>query len=131
MANEQATTDNKPKVELTIGQIKEDLKNGIDRNGIKEKYGLRRVDVMRLFQNKELKGLKVHRPRPASSKSKATIGFVLKDDSGNDITSTVFPAAKTSTDEAASTENGNGNTGDNQVEAEATAQPATQEATGW
>jgi hypothetical protein len=102
MANENDAqlTEAKPKVELTISQIKEDLKNGIDRDGIKEKYGLRRVDVVRLFQNNELKGLKVHRPRPATSKSKATIGFILKDDSGNDITSTVFPAAKASTESA-------------------------------
>ena len=90
MANEKEV---KPKVELTIAQVKQDLKDGLDRPAIAKKYGIRRVDVMTLFTNPELKGLKVHRPRGASSKSKATIGFILKDDNGNDITSTVFPAA--------------------------------------
>lgn len=119
--NDVQLTEAKPKVELTISQIKEDLKNGIDRDGIKEKYGLRRVDVVRLFQNEELKGLKVHRPRPATSKSKATIGFILKDDNGNDITSTVFPAAKASTESTTTESTGEQTSTESVVSEDATA----------
>lgn len=98
MANEKEV---KPKVEVSIGQIKEDLKLGIDRAGIMEKYGLRRVDVMNIFKHPSLKGLKVHKARTGTGKSKATIGFVLVDESGNDITSeavSATPVARTHKD---------------------------------
>lgn len=124
--NQAAQAESKAKVELTIDGIKEDLKNGIDRPGIQKKYGLRRVDVIRLFQHPELKGAKVHRPRPASSKSKATIGFVLKDAEGNDVTSTVFPAAKGTVENVPATD-----ATAPQANVAEVPQPVQEEAAGW
>lgn len=100
MANEKEV---KPKVEVSISQLKEDLKLGIDREGIMKKYGVRRVDVMNMFKHPDLKGLKVHKARTGTGKSKATIGFVLVDDNGNDITSeavSAIPVARTHKDTA-------------------------------
>lgn len=51
----------KAKVPLTIAQVLNDLENGVDRNQMKEKYGLTRADIIRLFKLPELKGKKVKR----------------------------------------------------------------------
>lgn len=48
-----------PKVQLTVSQILNDLRNGIDRNAIKEKYGLTRTEVNLLFKHPQLIGKKV------------------------------------------------------------------------
>jgi hypothetical protein len=106
----------KEKPVLTIAQIKEDLKNGLERfpdkenpgkANIQEKYGLRRVDVVTLFKTEGLKGLKTHTSRKTSSgKSRATIGFILQDENGNDITpvpKSATPAASTTVDASANT----------------------------
>lgn len=70
----QAATASKPKVELTIAQVQEDLKNGVDRKAMQTKYGLKRADIIRLFKHPKLKGLKVHREGSVEP------GFVILDD---------------------------------------------------
>lgn len=76
MAKASATKpkEEKPKVRLTITQVKNDLALGIDRDGIAEKYGLTKGDVKKLFQHPSLKGLKV----------KTAPGFDLVDDTVED-----------------------------------------------
>lgn len=76
MAETKTTEAPKEKVKLTIAQVKEDLKAGIDRKQMQDKYGLKRADIIRLFQLPELKGLKVHRERG----SKVEPGFVIVPD---------------------------------------------------
>lgn len=133
----------KPRISTT--QILQDLKDGIERYpnkedaskpSIQEKYGLRRVDVINLFKHADLKGKKVHTGKAKSTtgrKPRATIGFTLVDDAGNDITSEVFnPTATTA---APSAGNGNGNdTNDTTANAETSTQ-APQESveanSGW
>lgn len=76
MAGKKVETAPKDKVKMTISSVIADLNSGIDRNGIKEKYGLTRADVIRLFQHEQLKGRKV----------KSAPGFELVDDvTGTDL----------------------------------------------
>jgi hypothetical protein len=70
MAEQKAPAIQQEKVKLTVSMILEDLNNGIDRKGIREKYGLSATDVNRLFQHEKLKGARV-RTAPA---------FELEDD---------------------------------------------------
>jgi hypothetical protein len=51
------------KVELTIAGVKALLKEGVDRDGIAAKYGLKKSQVNLLFKDERLKGLKVKRER--------------------------------------------------------------------
>lgn len=53
----------KEKVKVSVAGIRQDLKDGIDRAGIAKKYDLTKADVKRIFEHKDLKGLKV-RPTP-------------------------------------------------------------------
>lgn len=48
---------------ITTSQIIEDLENGINREGIKEKYNLESWMVSQLFQHPELKGKKAKKVR--------------------------------------------------------------------
>ena len=48
---------------MTTTQILEDLENGIDRNGIKEKYNLESWMVTELFKHPTLKGKKAKKKR--------------------------------------------------------------------
>ncbi len=88
----KAETEVKAPVELTIEQVKEDLKNGISRDDMKERYGLKRADIMRLFKHPDLKGLKVHTSanKPKKTRKKATPGFILKDATGADVTAQIY-----------------------------------------
>lgn len=72
-ASKEAKTGEK--VKLSIRQIKADLDSGVDRKGIRLKYGLNSQGIKQLFQHPELKGLKV----------KAAPNFVLVDDNGNSL----------------------------------------------
>lgn len=63
----------KEKVQLTVSQILQDLKNGIGRKEIQKRYGLSLVDLKRLFSHPKLKGMKV-KPVPQ---------FELTDDTPN------------------------------------------------
>tara|TARA_R100001082_G_scaffold110750_2_gene91602 strand:+ start:654 stop:986 length:333 start_codon:yes stop_codon:yes gene_type:complete len=48
---------------ITTTQIIEDLENGINRDGIKEKYGLETWMVAQMFQHPTLKGKKAKKVR--------------------------------------------------------------------
>ena len=61
---------------ITTTMIVNDLENGIDRNGIKEKYGLETWEVTQIFQNPRLKGKKAKKVRKLS--------FKFVDDMGDD-----------------------------------------------
>jgi len=63
---------------ITISMILADLDNGIDRNGIKEKYSLDTWEVKQMFEHPNLKGKK------AKKKRKLSFNFV-------DDTTTVDP----------------------------------------
>ena len=63
---------------ITISMILEDLGNGIDRNGIKDKYSLEAWEVKQMFEHPNLKGKK------AKKKRKLSFNFV-------DDTTTVDP----------------------------------------
>ena len=70
------TKETPAKVTISIAQVKEDLANGIDRTQMKAKYGLKRADIIRLFKDPRLKGLKVKR------ESTVEPGFVIAEDLG-------------------------------------------------
>ena len=63
---------------ITISMILADLDNGIDRNGIKDKYSLEAWEVKQMFEHPNLKGKK------AKKKRKLSFNFV-------DDTTTVDP----------------------------------------
>ena len=60
------------KVKLTVSGILQDLSDGLDKKGIREKYGLSATDVKRLFENPKLKGRRVRK----------AAAFELTDDTG-------------------------------------------------
>ena len=51
---------------ITISMILEDLGNGIDRNGIKDKYSLEAWEVKQMFEHPNLKGKKAKKVRKLS-----------------------------------------------------------------
>ena len=51
---------------ITISMILADLDNGIDRNGIKEKYSLETWEVKQMFEHPNLKGKKAKKKRKLS-----------------------------------------------------------------
>lgn len=51
---------------ITTSMIIEDLENGTDRNGIKEKYGLESWEVAQMFKHPALKGRKARKVRKMS-----------------------------------------------------------------
>ena len=51
---------------ITTSMIIEDLENGTDRNGIKEKYGLENWEVAQMFKHPALKGRKARKVRKMS-----------------------------------------------------------------
>ena len=51
---------------ITISMILEDLENGIDRNGIKDKYSLEAWEVKQMFEHPNLKGKKAKKVRKLS-----------------------------------------------------------------
>jgi len=62
---EQAPKANTPET-ITTSMIIEDLENGIDRAGIKEKYGLENWEVTQMFKHPALKGKKVRKVKKMS-----------------------------------------------------------------
>jgi len=64
---------------ITTSMIIEDLENGIDRPGIKEKYGLENWEVTQMFKHPALKGKKARKVK------KMSFNFV------DDTTETVDP----------------------------------------
>ena len=61
-ATPKATT---PEI-ITTSMILEDLENGIDRTGIKEKYNLQAWEVKQMFEHPVLKGKKARKVRKMS-----------------------------------------------------------------
>ena len=63
MAEQTATNNTAPisaeKKKITVTQVLADLANGIDRKGIREKYGLKQAELELLFQHPKLKNRKV------------------------------------------------------------------------
>ena len=51
---------------ITTSMITEDLENGIDRQGIQEKYGLESWEVKQMFQHPVLKGKKAKKVKKLS-----------------------------------------------------------------
>ena len=51
---------------ITISMILEDLENGTDRNGIREKYNLQAWEVTQMFKHPALKGKKAKKVRKLS-----------------------------------------------------------------
>ena len=68
---------------ITTSMITEDLENGIDRQGIQEKYGLESWEVKQMFQHPVLKGKKAKKVKKLS--------FEFVDDSVEDPNQTSIP----------------------------------------
>lgn len=51
---------------ITVSMVLEDLENGVDRNGIKEKYNLQAWEVKQMFEHPSLKGKKAKKVRKLS-----------------------------------------------------------------
>jgi len=62
----EATQKNQTPETITVTMILEDLDNGIDRNGIKDKYGLESWEVKQMFEHPTLKGKKARKVRKLS-----------------------------------------------------------------
>jgi len=62
---------------ITISMILEDLENGTDRNGIREKYNLQAWEVTQMFKHPALKGKKAKKVRKLS--------FDFVDDTNPDV----------------------------------------------
>jgi len=60
------TQKNQTPETITVTMILEDLDNGIDRNGIKDKYGLQSWEVKQMFEHPTLKGKKARKVRKLS-----------------------------------------------------------------
>ena len=63
---------------ITTSMILEDLNNGIDRTGIKEKYNLETWEVTQMFQHPALKGKKAKKVKKLS--------FNFDDDTPKEVT---------------------------------------------
>ena len=72
---------------ITISMILEDLGNGIDRNGIKDKYSLEAWEVKQMFEHPNLKGKKAKKVRKLS--------FNFVDDTAADPNQTSIPVEAT------------------------------------
>lgn len=62
----EATQTNQTPETITVTMILEDLDNGIDRNGIKNKYSLETWEVKQMFEHPALKGKKARKVRKLS-----------------------------------------------------------------
>ena len=72
---------------ITTSMILEDLNNGVDRTGIKEKYDLETWEVTQMFQHPALKGKKAKKIRKLS--------FNFVDDTPQEVTFDEAIAAET------------------------------------
>jgi len=79
----EATQKNQTPETITVTMILEDLDNGIDRNGIKDKYGLQAWEVKQMFEHPALKGKKARKVRKLS--------FNFVDDTVTDPNQTSIP----------------------------------------
>jgi len=51
---------------ITVSQVLQDLKDGLDRDAIGTKYGLKKFEVAKMFQHPKLKNKKTIKPREVS-----------------------------------------------------------------
>jgi len=65
-AVEPSTTTGTKPAQITTSMIIADLENGIDRNGIKDKYNLEAWEVKQMFMHPTLKGKKAKKIRKLS-----------------------------------------------------------------
>jgi hypothetical protein len=79
----EATQKNETPNTITVTMILEDLDNGTDRNGIKDKYGLQAWEVKQMFEHPALKGKKARKVRKLS--------FNFVDDTVTDPNQTSIP----------------------------------------
>lgn len=79
----EETQRNQTPETITVTMILEDLDNGIDRNGIKDKYGLQAWEVKQMFEHPALKGKKARKVRKLS--------FNFVDDTVTDPNQTSIP----------------------------------------
>tara|TARA_R100000234_G_scaffold69169_1_gene42450 strand:+ start:605 stop:985 length:381 start_codon:yes stop_codon:yes gene_type:complete len=79
----EETQKNETPNTITVSMILEDLDNGIDRNGIKDKYGLQAWEVKQMFEHPTLKGKKAKKVRKLS--------FNFVDDTAVDPNQTSIP----------------------------------------
>jgi hypothetical protein len=79
----EETQKNETPNTITVSMILEDLDNGIDRNGIKDKYGLQNWEVKQMFEHPALKGKKAKKVRKLS--------FNFVDDTAVDPNQTSIP----------------------------------------
>ena len=83
----EETQKNETPNTITVSMILEDLDNGIDRNGIKDKYGLQAWEVKQMFEHPTLKGKKAKKVRKLS--------FNFVDDTAVDPNQTSIPVEAT------------------------------------
>ena len=76
-ADEPKTETGQTPEKITTSMILNDLENGIDRNGIKEKYNLQAWEVKQMFEHPTLKGKK--------AKKKRKLSFEFVDDTENAV----------------------------------------------
>jgi hypothetical protein len=81
----EATQKNETPNTITVTMILEDLDNGTDRNGIKDKYGLQAWEVKQMFEHPALKGKKARKVRKLS--------FNFVDDTVTDPNQTSIPVS--------------------------------------
>jgi len=79
----EETQKNETPNTITVTMILEDLDNGTDRNGIKDKYGLQAWEVKQMFEHPALKGKKARKVRKLS--------FNFVDDTAADPNQTSIP----------------------------------------
>ena len=65
-ADEPKTETGQTPERITTSMILNDLENGIDRNGIKEKYNLQAWEVKQMFEHPTLKGKKAKKVKKLS-----------------------------------------------------------------
>jgi len=87
-STEVQSTTSTPAV-ITVSGIIADLDNGIDRDGIANKYGLTPAEVKIMFQHPSLKGKRVKKNKVTS------LRFQLVDDTQITETETVIDPAQT------------------------------------
>lgn len=88
--------------QVSVAAIQQDLKDGLDRKQIREKYGYSAAEMAAIFQHPNLKGLRVKKP--------ATAGLVFVDEGaevkrkGSKATASSSAQGTVQTEEAATNE---------------------------
>ena len=86
---------------ITTSMILEDLENGVDRTGIKEKYNLESWEVKQMFEHPALKGKKAKKIRKLSFTFVDDTTFAEVDVDDTNQTSIPVPTVETEVNEEA------------------------------